>query len=113
VRAVVVSARWLAVPAIVLGELRTGFALGRRQQKNEAELGDFLAHPNVHILNVDEITPRYYAQIVVALRKKGMAIPTNDVWIASLAMREAATIVSFDAHFSAIDTVASLILKLD
>ena len=110
---VISSARWIGVPVIVLGELRAGFALGRRAVENEAELSEFLLHPVVQVLDVDEAASRHFAQIVTVLRKKAVVVPTNDLWIASLAMREAATVLTYDAHFSAIEQVASLILTPD
>ena len=39
----------VGVPTIALGELRTGFLLGRRREQNEAELATFLDHPAVQI----------------------------------------------------------------
>jgi predicted nucleic acid-binding protein len=111
--AAIVSARWIGVPSIVLGELRTGFALGRRPKENDAELDEFLGHPDVHVLAIDEVASRFYAQIIIVLRKKGTPLPTNDIWIASVAVREAATVLTFDDHFAAIESVASHVLELE
>ncbi len=105
------AAHWVGVPAVVLGELRTGFALGRRAAVHEAELDEFLAQPIVHVLDIDDVVSRHYARLVVALRKRGTPLPTNDVWIASAAMREAATVLTCDAHFRAIEEIASLVIE--
>jgi tRNA(fMet)-specific endonuclease VapC len=104
------SADWIGVPAIVLGELWTGFLLGRQPKKNETELRDFLANPVVELLAIDHEVARIYGEIVVDLRKAGSPIPTNDIWIAAAAARAGATVLSYDIHFKAISRVGSLIL---
>jgi tRNA(fMet)-specific endonuclease VapC len=109
-RAAITAARWIGVATVVLGELRTGFALGKRRAENERELQAFLDHPVVHVLPIDEPTSATYAQLVVALRRAGTPLPTNDIWIASVAQRESATVLTYDAHFRAIDQVACFVL---
>lgn len=107
---IITRARRVSVPSIVLGELRTGFKLGNRYHQNEIELGQFLANPVVEVLDVDSDAACNYAEIVVALRRRGTPIPTNDIWISALAMRESAAVVTFDKHF---DLIAGLsVLKL-
>ena len=106
----VTRARGVLVPAVVLGELRTGFLLGKRADENEAELREFLAHPVVRVLEVDDEAASRYAEIVVDLRRAGTPVPTNDVWIAALAAREGATVVTYDAHFAAIRRVGARVL---
>ena len=69
--------------------------------------------PVVKVLDVDDAASRHFAPLVVALRKKAVFIPTNDLWIPILVMREAATVLTYDVHFSAIEEVASLILTRD
>jgi len=104
------AAEWIGIPTIVLGELRVGFLLGARPEKNEAELREFLAVPVVEIVAVDSEASRHYAEIVVDLRRAGTPITTNDIWIAATAAREGALVVSYDDHFRAISRVGSLIL---
>ena len=104
------SADWIGVTAVVLGELRAGFGLGKRRAANERELGRFLANPVVHVLVVDDEASQIYADIVVALRAAGTPIPTNDIWIAAVSAREAAMVVTFDGHFAAIGRVGHQIL---
>jgi predicted nucleic acid-binding protein len=47
----------------------------------------------------DEATTRHYAQLFLQLRQQGAAIPTNDLWIAALALQHGLTLCSDDAHF--------------
>ncbi len=104
------AAGWVGMPSVVLGELRTGFMLGSRMKKNEEELSKFLDHPLVRVLEVDNAASRIYAEIVVSLRRAGTPLPTNDIWIASVAAREGATVLTYDLHFQMIPRVGSQIL---
>ena len=108
--AAISDAEWIGVPSVVLGELRTGFLLGAHAEKNEAELERFLLHPLVHILDVDDAASRIYAEIIAALRRSGTPLPTNDIWVASVAAREGASVVTYDEHFRKIHRIGSHIL---
>ncbi len=103
-------AEWVGVPAITLGELRTGFLLGGHRIRNQSELSDFLANPVVEILAVDEEVSRHYAEIVADLRQLGTPLPTNDIWIAATAARAGALVLTFDNHYEKIARVGSIVL---
>jgi tRNA(fMet)-specific endonuclease VapC len=103
-------AEWVGMPAIVLGELRSGFRLGGKRDRNEQELQAFLANPAVELLAVDDEVSRHYADIVADLRRRGRPIPTNDMWIAATVARAGAMLVSYDEHFESISRVGSVVL---
>jgi tRNA(fMet)-specific endonuclease VapC len=105
------AASWIGMTAIVLGELRAGFGLGKRRTRNEAELAAFLANPVVHELDVDHEAAQIYAEIVLALRAAGTPIPTNDIWIAAVAAREGVHVVTYDEHFGSIARVGTHVLS--
>jgi tRNA(fMet)-specific endonuclease VapC len=109
--AAIESARAVGVPAIVLGELRAGFRLGGRAERNEAELREFLAFSVVHVLDVDEETATHYAELIFDLRRAGRPLPTNDVWIGALALREGATVLTYDSHFAELRRVGVRVLR--
>ena len=96
------AAREIHLPLIVLGELLAGFMAGTRTRKNREELAQFMASPRVSLLNPDERTARHYGEIFDALRAAGTPVPTNDLWIAALARQHRLSLLTFDAHFSAI-----------
>ena len=100
---VVRTAERIQVPLIVLGELRAGFAAGSREEENVGTLQKFLASPRVSVLSPDEATTGHYARIFVQLRKTGTAIPTNDLWIAALALQHDLDLCSSDAHFQHVE----------
>ena len=96
---------------VVAGELLLGFRLGARLKKNMAELDAFLENPYVSLVPVTLTTADRFARIAAALRVKGRPIPTNDIWIAAHAMEAGAELLSFDAHFGAIDGLAWVTLS--
>jgi tRNA(fMet)-specific endonuclease VapC len=106
------SAHWLGVPAVVLGELEVGFLLGKssRLEENRAILGEFLENPIVEELGLDHDASRIYAEILVDLRQAGVTVPTNDIWIAAVAARHGVNVLTYDAHFKAIRRVGSVLL---
>jgi len=87
------------LPAIVLGELWAGFEAGSKREQNRQELDAFLASPRVALAPVTGETAARYAAIYAYLRANGRPIPTNDLWIAALAMEYGATLLTADAHF--------------
>ena len=93
------AARHLHLPLMVLGELRAGFAAGNQKSVNAANLQRFLGSPRVTVLLPDEQTTHHYAQLYLQLRKKGVAIPTNDLWIAALVVQHDLVLCTSDTHF--------------
>ena len=89
----------IGVPFVVLGELRAGFAAGRRGRENEAALARFLSKDGVLVLHSGDSTVRHYAALAAQLRAQGTKIPTNDLWIASLSLEHGRTLATRDAHF--------------
>jgi predicted nucleic acid-binding protein len=106
-------AEWVGMPAVVVGELWTGFLLGGRTESNGEELRRFLAHPVVEELPIDGETARIYAEIVVAQRRAAAPLPSNDLWIAAAAARAGAPILTYDAHFRAVARVGAVVLLPD
>jgi tRNA(fMet)-specific endonuclease VapC len=92
-------AKTIYLPFIALAELRAGFLCGRLSRKNESILSRFLNSPRVRLLFPDEDTSHHYARIFLQLRTQGTPIPTNDIWIASLAMQHDLLLYSRDQHF--------------
>lgn len=93
------TARQIFLPLIVLAELRAGFAAGNQESTNAANLQRFLNSPRVTVLLPDEQTTHHYAQLFLQLRRNAVAIPTNDLWIAALAVQHHLVLCTSDAHF--------------
>lgn len=93
------TADQIILPLMVIAELRSGFAVGRKGDENEQTLQRFLNSKRVSIVNPNENTTFIYARLFSYLRKKGTPIPINDLWIASITLQNDATLLSFDQHF--------------
>jgi tRNA(fMet)-specific endonuclease VapC len=87
----------VAVPVIVLGEYRYGIA----QSRNRAAYANWLKGliNDCLVLDVNEPTTHFYAEITLELRRSGKPIPTNDIWIAALCRQYALPLLSRDLHF--------------
>ncbi|HXJ38630.1 MAG TPA: type II toxin-antitoxin system VapC family toxin, partial [Bryobacteraceae bacterium] len=96
---VVSMAAEILVPAVVLGELHSGFKRGTRTRENVAQLDRFLSKPTVRVVSLTSDTAIRYAEIDVYLLGKGKPIPRNDVWIAASAMEHGSQLLTLDAHF--------------
>jgi len=96
---------------VVLGELRAGFLKGTRLKDNLAELTQFLASPRVSVVAVDEETAERYAVIFDSLRRAGVPIPTNDIWIAAGAMQSASVLLTTDQHYKEVTQISAEIFE--
>lgn len=90
---------------VSLAELRAGFACGTKTQQNEKNLQRFLASKRVNVLYANSETSLFYARIYAELRGNGTPIPTNDLWIAALALQHGLPLYTFDAHFSQVKSI--------
>ncbi len=81
-------------------ELRSGFSIGTKGRENERVLQLFLTKPDVHTLYATDATTRSYASLYRQLRQQSTPIPTNDLWIAALAVEHGLVLYSRDVHFS-------------
>jgi tRNA(fMet)-specific endonuclease VapC len=102
VRTVLDSATEILLPLFVVGELEAGFRGGTRYAENAAILQRFLNRPGVREAASGHETGRIYGEVKDALKRARTPIPANDLWIASSALEHAATLVTYDRHFTAV-----------
>ena len=62
-------------------------------------MADLLASTRVRVLPVDGACAGSYALVYLQLRRKSRPIPTNDLWLAAVALRHGLDLVMRDAHF--------------
>ncbi|HVP05704.1 MAG TPA: type II toxin-antitoxin system VapC family toxin [Dehalococcoidia bacterium] len=91
------------LPVIAIGEYRYGLKLSTQRTEREAWLRRVI--DTVHVLPVTRATAGAYADIRSQLHRKGRSIPTNDAWIAALALEHRLPVLSRDAHFDVVDGV--------
>jgi len=95
------NASEISVSVIVVGELQYG-AHKSTQAKSNLELFDnFLS--NFSIIPVDVNIAKIYGEVKEKLRKRGINIPENDVWIAATAKSRQSRLLTYDAHFKSVD----------
>ena len=107
-------AEQVCLPFVVLGELRAGFLAGRSVagapgsagSRNSRNLTAFLNRPRVRVLWPDNQTIMEYARLWVQLRGRGTPIPTNDLWIAALALQHNLLLYTRDSHFDRVPQIA-------
>jgi tRNA(fMet)-specific endonuclease VapC len=98
----------IAVPFVVLAELRAGFMAGSRSTENERVLSSFLNRPRVLALFADEQTTFHYARLFFQLRSQGTMIPVHDIWVAALAVQHSLLLFSRDSHFQHLPQIPRL-----
>ncbi len=103
--AVMQAAPVIVLPLIVIAELEAGFRNGNRFAKNQIDLENFLKLPRVQILLPTRETATIYGQVHADLLSLGQPIPTNDVWIAALAIQFKIPLFTFDEHFSRVQSL--------
>ncbi len=84
---------------VVIGELLYGFLGGGLAEQNRDLLREFLDSERVEVLAVDEETAVRYAVIRDHLRRQGIPIPANDLWIAASAAQHGLVLMTLDSHF--------------
>jgi len=102
---VVEEAEAVLLPFVVLAELRAGFAYGQRQADNERVLRRFLLKDGVQTLFPDDQTTHHYASVFRQLRIQGTPMPTNDMWLAALALQHNLVLHARDKHFDALPQI--------
>lgn len=102
------AASTIALPYVVVGELRAGFACGDRARANERNLARFLSRDRVRVLWADEATTHLYARVFAELGSQGTPIPTNDLWIAALTIQHGLPLFTRDAHFRSVAGLATM-----
>jgi tRNA(fMet)-specific endonuclease VapC len=103
--------RYIFIPSIVLGELSYGFMKGTKQLLNEKKLRQIVNRLQMEIIDVNAGVARKYATIYLALEKKGIRIPINDVWVAACCMEVGGTLLTRDKHFKVIDQIEVILVK--
>ncbi len=89
----------VALPVIVLAELKAGFKSGQLASQNAKQLNMLLQDNRFILLHIDTETVEYYANFAADLRRQGTPIPTNDLWIAALVAQYNYPLLTSDKHF--------------
>lgn len=96
------DAESVGLPIVVLGELRFGFMNGSRLAKNERILARFLKDARTVVLPVTEETTQLFGELATFLRREGVALSQNDIWIASLSKQYGYALATRDHDFTSV-----------
>jgi predicted nucleic acid-binding protein len=105
-KAVLAKATKISLPVIVLGEYRFGLHGSRLRKVIEPALDRLQAVSDVLVIDTETVWP--YAKLCDQLKRAGTPIPSNDLWIAALAVQHGLPIVSRDTHFSVVPGIQNI-----
>ena len=91
------------LPAIVIGEYKAGLLRSTIRADLEVRFRELIVESTTLDVNVE--TAEVYATLLASLRETGGPIPTNDIWIAALAIQHDVPLISSDPHFDRIPEV--------
>ena len=97
VLAAVAGLGMVSLSLFTLGEMQYGAAKSARCEDNRRRLQVVLE--SFRLILPESETARVYGDIFHQLRLKGRPIPTNDVWIAAVAIQYGIPLLTRDAHF--------------
>lgn len=98
----VTTAEAVAMPVVVVAELRAGFLHGGKSDIYGPVLDDFLADARVGVLQVTDETVQFYAELYAYVRAHGKQFSNNDLWIAALCLQYNYPLLSYDKDFDAL-----------
>jgi tRNA(fMet)-specific endonuclease VapC len=104
--AVLTTSARISLPIIALGEYRFGLLASRMRKTIEPALDALQAISDVLVIDTDTVRP--YAKLRDQLKRAGTPIPSNDVWIAAIAVQHGLPIVSQDEHFDLVSGIRRL-----
>ena len=94
------------LPVIVIGEYEFGLSGSKRHKELKGWFALLVSESLV--LTVDRETAAHYGAICAALKRAGKPIPSNDIWIAALAVQHGLPVVSQDGHFDHVPGIRRL-----
>ena len=98
----IVDSDVIYLSTIVVGELFAGFHGGTRFRDNKEELERFMKKSTVKLLPVGMETAEIFGEIKSDLKRIGLPIPINDVWVAAHAIETGSKLITYDEHFKKI-----------
>jgi tRNA(fMet)-specific endonuclease VapC len=102
---IISTAQIVAMPIVVVAELRAGFLHGKKTAKYGPILDDFLSDTRTTVLHITDDTVQIYAELYAQARSKGKQFSNNDLWIAALCIQHNYPLLTFDGDFNALPQV--------
>ncbi len=102
------SANSIHIPFVVVAEVQAGFQAGTKAPQNQARLQRLLTVLDAKIRYADRGTIDAYARLFAQLRAQRLPIPSNDLWIAALALQHGLILYTRDEHFARLPQISRL-----
>lgn len=99
IRARLATATQLYVSSVALGELYVG-AYGSPTRASAAVADIASLAVSYHVIEVAAVTADIYVRTKHDLKRRGLTMPDNDIWIAATAIHYSITLAARDAHFN-------------
>lgn len=97
------------VPSIVCGEFEAGAqGTSRRERESLAAFNRLLRLSHFSVAVISRRTSRIYASLYASLKKAGTPIPTNDIWIAAVAIEHEGVILTNDRHLLSVERLRTV-----
>ena len=101
--------RSVIVPSIVCGEFEAGTqGASRRERESLAAFNGLLRLSHFSVAVVSRRMSRIYASLFASLKKAGTPIPTNDIWIAAVAIEHEGVLLTNDRHLLSVSRLRSV-----
>lgn len=97
------------LPQTALGELYNGVYKCQNPIKEEEKVECLLKL--AQILYPSKTTAKYYGKILAKLEKQGHRIPSNDIWIAAIALEYDLKLLTRDIHFERVEGIKVLMIE--
>lgn len=97
------NAEYIAVAPPIIGELRFGAQKSNKVAENLRKIDIFVQQ--IIIFFCDLETARWDRIIKDKLRRKGLPIPNNDIWIAAITRQRGLILVTRDSHFDEVESL--------
>lgn len=107
---IISTAQLIAMPIVVIAELRAGFLHGKKEVKYGSILDDFLSDPRTTVMHIADETVQIYAELYAQTRFNGKQLSNNDLWIAALCVQHNYPLLTFDGDFNALPQVRRVVL---
>lgn len=91
----------LMLPMIVVGEYKQGIMISHHRDRLTEWLNRTVNEVRLGLITL--ATTDMYARVRLITRDKGQLIPTNDAWIAAVALEHQLPVLSRDRHFDVVD----------
>lgn len=106
IRLLLEDAEEVFLSIVVLGELYYGARKSGRVEKNLEKIATFA--DTCTLLDCDREVAHFYGLVRDRLRRLGLPIPENDIWIASTSLCHGLDLVTHDHHFDHVEGLSVL-----